>query len=427
MDPMLQPTPPTNERLRILWVRLGSCLPLNYGGAIYSYHLLTHLMPHSHVHVLELHSQEDERQSAAVPYAHAVERVYCRLMPAWSPRRFFQFIGPILLNLFASRESFALSMFHSREFTQRVRERVMSGQFDLVIVDGLILATALEGWEKERRVPAVLLQHNVEANIWSGMAKLQRNPFTLLFYHEMTRRMRRREPELCRLFDGVTAISDPDADYHRETYHLTNVLGSVLPGTNPSQDTLPPAVLQQEAAPCIAFVGAMNWPPNADAAIWFIHEVLPLIRQTLPAVRFRVIGRDPPPAFYTLAASDPGIEITGTVPEVMLPLRECALQVVPLRAGSGVRHKILESMTAGVPVVSTTIGAEGLFLRDGHEILLADDAPALSAAILRLLQDSTLRKTIAENARARMAQEFSWDQSVAKLLRLCAPLLSKNG
>jgi len=424
---MIQQTAPSNERLRILWVRLGSCLPLNYGGAIYSYHLLTHLMLHSHVHVLELHSQEDERQSAAVPYAHEVERVYCRLMPSWSPRRFFQFIGPILLNLFAWREPFALSMFHSREFIQRVRERVMSGHFDLVIVDGLILATALEGWEAERRVPAVLLQHNVEANIWIGMAKLQRNPFTLLFYHEMTRRMRRREPQLCRLFDGVTAISDPDADYHRETYHLTNILGSVLPGTNPSQDDLPPAVLQLQSAPCIAFVGAMNWPPNADAAIWFIHEVLPLIRQTLPAVRFRVIGRDPPPAFYTLAASDPGIEITGTVPEVMLPLRECALQVVPLRAGSGVRTKILESMTAGVPVVSTTVGAEGLFLRDEHEILLADDAPSLSAAIVRLLQDSTLRKTIAENARTRMAQEFSWDHSVAKLLRLCALLLPKKG
>ena len=155
--------------------------------------------------------------------------------------------------------------------------------------------------------------------------------------------------------------------------------------------------------------------------------MLPLLRQTLPAVRFRVIGRDPPPAFYRLAAALPGIEITGTVPVVLPLLRECAVQVVPLRAGSGLRHKILESMAAGVPVVSTTLGAEGLFLRDEHEILLADDAPALSAALVRLLQDSALRQTIAENAFARINREFLWDHSGAKLLRLCSTLLPPNG
>ena len=424
---MIPPPPPAPPRLRVLWVRVGGCLPLNSGGVIYSYHLLMYLMQHCHVHALELRRLGEEGPVSTVPYAHELECVTIQRLAEYSPRHFFQFIGPILRNLFTSREPFVQALYHSREFHQRVRERVLNGQFDLVIVDGLLAASAFTGWDRERRVPVILLQHNVEATVWSRMARLQRNPFTWLFYHEMARRMRRCEPELCRLFDGVMTNSGPDADYHRDTYRLPHVLGSVVPGTNPCASAPPPAVLQQEAAPCIAFVGAMNWPPNVDAAIWFIQKVLPLLRQTLPAVRFRVIGRDPPPAFYRLAAAIPGIEITGTVPAVLPLLRECAVQVVPLRAGSGLRHKILESMAAGVPVVSTTLGAEGLFLRDEHEILLADDAPALSAALVRLLQDSALRQTIAENAFARINREFLWDHSGAKLLRLCSTLLPPNG
>lgn len=419
---MIPPPLQKAEPQRILWICLGSCLPLNYGGAIYTYHLLIHLMKHCQVYALELHNSEEPRKTGPEPYAHEVERVYSPLMPAWSPRRFFSFIGPILRNLFASRAPFILDICRSPALVQRTRELVLSGRFDLVVVDGLLSVPALVGWEKERQIPAVLVQHNVEANIWKGMARLQRNPFTRLFYHTMAQRMHRREPELCRAVDGVTTISEADAEYHREPYHLTNVLGSVLPGTNIVTQTPPPAVLLQEAAPCIAFVGRMNWQPNTDAVFWFIHEVLPLIHQTLPKVRFRIIGREPPEAFYRLAASDPRIEITGTVEKVRPYLSECAVQVVPLRAGSGVRHKILESMAAGVPVVSTPLGAEGLGLRDGQDILLGADAPSLSAAILRLLQDSALRQTIAETALARIAQDFSWEQSTRRLLGLCSTL-----
>lgn len=423
---MTEDTPPPPERLRILWIRAGGCLPLTSGGVIYSYHLLMHLMKHCHVHALELRAEGDMGTGDPVTYAHVLECVPFKLRACDSPRSSLLFIGSILWNLFASRKPFVHAQFDSAEFTQRLRARVLSGQFDLVIADELLVAPPFEGWEKERQVPVILLQHNVEASIWSRMAALQRKPFTWLFYHEMARRMRRREPALCRTFDGVLTNSGYDADYYRKLYKLPNVLGCVLPGTLPCQSEPPPAVLQQQDAPWIAFVGSMNWPPNTDAAIWFIREVLPLIRQTRPDVRFRVIGHRPPPSFYQLAASIPGIEVTGTVPAVLPLLRECTVQVVPLRAGSGVRHKILESMGAGVPVVSTTLGAEGLYLRDEHEILIADDAPALSASILRLLKDSSLRKTIAENAFARINREFLWGHSGDKLLRLCSTLLPKK-
>ena len=423
---MNQSANPTKNSPRILWVRLRGCYPLNYGGAIYSYHLLVQLMKSCEVHALELYREGETCDTTGPPYAHRLEHHFAKLLPEWSPRKFFSYISPILLNLFASRESFALAMFRSADFSRHVREVVTQGGYDFVIADGLMIATAFEGWEKERTTPAILLQHNVEANIWKGISRLQRNPFTLLFFNEMTRRLQRREPELCALFDGITTISEPDAEYHRQNYRLRNVLGPVPPGINPSEGTLPAAMVRQDEQPCLAFVGAMNWPPNIDGAFWFVQEVLPLIWRTMPGVRFRIIGREPPEALHDIAAQEGRIEVTGTVPEIQPLLQECVLQVVPLRAGSGVRYKILESMAAGVPVVSTTLGAEGLGLRHEQDLLLADDAQAMSAAIVRMLGDHELRRRIAENARERASMDFSWARSAATLLQLCSQLSRKG-
>ncbi len=413
---MSSPPSPATQRLRILWLRLGRFQVLDNGGKIYSYHLLTHLKQHCHVHVLEsLRHGDESGGSGPVPYAHERECVYSPLMNEWAPRRFFSFLWPIVRNLFASREPFALTMLNSAAFTRRARELEQTGSFDLIILDGLFVAPVFDGLTTPRTTPIILLQHNVESLIWRRLSQLQRNVFMRLFFYEMARRMKRREPELCRLFDGITTISDHDAAYHRDHYKLGNVLGCVPAGANPDARPLPAAVLEQSPSPCIAFLGSMNWPPNSDAAFWFIEKILPLIRETMPEVRFRVIGREPPEALRRLAAKSVGIEVTGKVAEVLTPLRECALLVVPLRAGSGVRLKILESMAAGVPVVSTTVGAEGLHMRHGQELLLADDAQALSAAVLRMLKDSSLRKTLAENALQHVTQEFAWSKSADKL------------
>ncbi|WP_395739343.1 glycosyltransferase [Prosthecobacter sp.] len=404
-------SPASTDRLRILWLRVGGCQVQHNGGAVYSYHLMKHLMAHCQVHVLESHKVADEGGSETVSYAHKRECVFSQFMEEWAPRRLFSFLWPIARNLFASREPFSLTMFHSESFARRARELEQSGRFDLIIADGLYVAPVFASWKGPRTTPVILLQHNVEALIWKRLSELQRHPFMRLFFNEMARRMKRREPELCGLFDGVTTISYEDGIYHRDIYRLPNILGCVPAGANPDARGLPPAVLEQTAAPCIAFLGTMNWPPNADAAFWFIEKMLPVIRQTMPEVRFRVIGRDPPEALKRLAAADKGIEVTGKVEEVVTPLRECAMLVVPLRAGSGVRLKILQAMAAGVPVVSTSVGAEGLHVRDGHEIVLADDASALSDAAVRLLNDSSLRRTLAANALQRVTNDYSWNRS----------------
>ena len=417
-------TPPC---LRVLWLRLGGCLPLHHGGRIYSYHLIQNLMKFCHVHVLESHMDSPSGVVADPPYGHVMERVGAEnVMPEWSARRFLIYLWPIVRNLFASREPLSLTLFRSAAFDRKIREVVQSGRFDVVVADGLCNSLSFEGWEKERRLPAVLIQHTVESVMWRRVAALQRNPVTFLFYHEMARRLRYREPELCRLFDGVTAISEMDAQHLRQVYGLTQPMANVPIGACAEETEIPAAVLTNTDAPIIAFVGGMNYQPNADAAFWFIEKVLPIIRQTRPDVRLRVIGRDPPGALRRLAEKSEGVEVTGTVDEVLPLLRECVMLVVPLRAGSGVRLKIMESLSAGLPIVSTSIGAEGLSLESGTDLLIADDAPSFAQAVLRLVGDPELRRSMAQKGKQRALADYSWQESAASLAALLASVHEKH-
>ena len=210
---------------------MGDFEVLDNGGKIYTYHLLKHLKHLCHVHVLEsLRPGDKGGGSGEVSYAHVCEGVVSEYSDQYAPSRFFSFLWPILRNLFASREPFALTMFHSEKFARRARELEQTGRFDLVIADGLFMGPIFEGFKTPRKTPALLLQHNAEALIWRRMAELQRNPVMRLYFHEMARRLNRREPELCRLFEGVTTISDKDAEFHREIYQLDNVLGCVPAG-----------------------------------------------------------------------------------------------------------------------------------------------------------------------------------------------------
>lgn len=397
-------------------------MPLNSGGRIRSYHTLVHILDRCHVHALELHRHEDLPKTDQVPYAHAIDRVAFTGLPAWSKRRLMKFAWPLLKNLLASREPFALERYRSDTFARRVKQMTLEGAFDLVVCDGLAAATAFEGWENERGIPAVLFQHNVEALIWERLATVQRHASTKLFFKTLARRMHQREPECCRLFDGVITISEEDASYHRDCYGLSNVLGCVPAGATIDPRGMPQSVREVSAAPSLAFLGSMDWLPNQDAVTWFVTEILPKLRRTVPGLKLAIIGRNPPPSLLRMADQVRDITFTGTVENVAAPLRECAIMVVPLRAGSGTRIKILESMAAGVPVVSTTVGVEGLPLCSNEDLLVADDVPGITNSILRLLKDHELRQALAENGMKRVMRDFSWHHSAECFFRLTASL-----
>jgi glycosyltransferase involved in cell wall biosynthesis len=152
----------------------------------------------------------------------------------------------------------------------------------------------------------------------------------------------------------------------------------------------------------------MDWMPNIDAAKWFAQEILPLIRIRRPGVTVAFAGRNPAPDVIALASSVPGFVVTGTVPDIRPWLHGARLSIVPLRIGGGTRLKIYEAMAAGCPVVSTTVGAEGLDCTNGENIILADTAEDFAAACVKILDNPDERSRIGKAAREFVIGGYSW-------------------
>jgi len=159
----------------------------------------------------------------------------------------------------------------------------------------------------------------------------------------------------------------------------------------------------------LVFVGGFRHPPNLDAMQWFIGEVFPLIHGQRPDIIFHCIGADVPEALLALAATTPGVEMHGYIPDVVPYMRQVRISVAPLRFGAGVKGKVNLSMAHGQPVVATTCGVEGMHLRDGEDVLVADGARAFADAVLELYDDAGLWQRLSNNGQGNVARHFSMD------------------
>jgi glycosyltransferase involved in cell wall biosynthesis len=174
------------------------------------------------------------------------------------------------------------------------------------------------------------------------------------------------------------------------------------------------------------FIGSMSYPPCIDAALYFCNEILPLIRRAVPGVSCHIVGRDPPSEVRRLTG--PGLVVTGRVPDVVPCYRESTVCVVPLRAGGGTRLKILEAMALGRPVVSTTIGCEGLDVVHGEHLLIADTPEAFATSTVRLVTQPALARSLCANARQLVEARYSWDPIANRLMEVYEGMVaSPNG
>ncbi|HSH94256.1 MAG TPA: glycosyltransferase, partial [Roseimicrobium sp.] len=307
-------------------------------------------------------------------------------------------------NLVRDSLPYALSKYRSKAFRAKVDELDAGGKFDLIVCDFLVPSVNLFPRANSLVTPVTLFQHNVEALIWRRMTdNAQGLPQSYL--RLQWERMRQAEQSLARQFDSVIGVSDEDCEMMRADYGLSNVLGSVPTGVDveyyqPSSTPRKPR--------SIAFLGSMDWQPNIDGIRWFHAEVWPSLKKQMPDISLKIIGRRPVDFIKQLAAGDPAIEVTGTVDDVRPHLSQVQAMVVPLRVGGGTRIKIYESMAMGIPVVSTRIGAEGLSVTDGENILLADEPDAMRDGIVHLLDSNAMQESIGGKGRKLVCDHFSW-------------------
>lgn len=226
------------------------------------------------------------------------------------------------------------------------------------------------------------------------------------------RKLRRYEGRLCSRFDAVTVVSDADR------VALEAAAGGPLTTLE-----IPIAVDGDElafeerrpGARDVLSVATMFYPPNVEGVSWFATEAFGRVRAELPETRFRIVGSRPPSHVRDLATPSSGIEVTGYVPDVTPLFRDSAVLVVPLHSGSGMRVKILEAFARGIPVVSTTIGVEGIEAAHDRHLLVADTPETFAAAVTRVIREPETAARLARAARALIEERYDWRTALRPL------------
>lgn len=273
--------------------------------------------------------------------------------------------------------------------------------------------------------PSVMFTHNVEAEIFARHVMVA-NPLWRLIWQDQTRKMHRFEGATLRRFDSVIAVSERDAAALRRAYGLP-IVEQIDTGVDLDFHRLAPPTTPPADGGTLVFCGAMNWKANIDGIQFLMDEVWPAVVRARPATRFIIVGRNPPQSLIEGArARGLAWQFTGYVDDVRPYVARADVYVIPLRVGSGTRIKAYEAMAAGRPVVSTMIGIEGLAIVPEKHFLAADSAPDFAAAILRLLADAALRRSLTTESRRLLAEKFSWAQVARQFEMACLRVLERR-
>jgi polysaccharide biosynthesis protein PslH len=382
--------------LRILWVKAGKLLPVDTGGKIRSYNILRHLARTHSVTFLSYYGgrRDSDYEAEIKRELPGAETIYTGRLDGSA---FAQSVD--YLRLMFKAAPFAVSKFTHPEVQKLVADWVGSGKFDVAVCDFL---SASLNFPQTLATPTVLFQHNVETALWQRLAKTESNPAKRIAYKLEAGKMAKYERATLRRFRHIIAVSEQDRQQMLAMDPSRNI--TVVPtGVDTAKYSIAPPSTAD--ATRIVFLGSMDWEPNIDAVEYFCRDIFPHVRASFPSAIFQIVGRNPHPTVKQLASES--VEVTGTVPSVTEYLRAATLIVVPLRIGGGTRLKIFEAMATGRALVSTTIGAEGLAVQNGRDLILADDATAFAEAVMLLLREVELRHTM-EVAAAKLAAQYDW-------------------
>jgi glycosyltransferase involved in cell wall biosynthesis len=382
--------------MKILWICPFFLHPTDRGAQIRTLGTLKELHKRHEIHFAALNDPQNiegpERSTEYSTRHFSVEH-------SAPGRRSLRIIPQLAGSLF-SPVPLAVSRYASSELRRKISALIAAEHYDSIVCDFLAAAPNLA------ELPlGVLFQHNVETTIWQRHAAQSGSLLKRLFFQMQAKKMEAYERKICRAVKHVIAVSEIDASRMKKAFGIEMVT-SVPTGVDvgyfaPCDDS--PAVSD------LVFCGSMDWLPNVDAVEFFLAEVLPLIREKLPNATFTIAGRSPDARVLKAVQGIEGVTVTGKVADMRPYLWGSKLSIVPIRIGGGTRLKIYECMAAGVPVISTTVGAEGLRYRDGEDILLADDPGSFANACLRLLSDEAARLRVAHNALESVRRNFSWD------------------
>ena len=305
-------------------------------------------------------------------------------------------------------DSYHVRRFESKAFAARLAQVLQEETFDIVHVESIFLAPYVPVIRRHSNAPVILRTHNVENQIWRRMAMSERNCCKRWYIKHLSLTLRAYEREHVNDFDGVVSITDNDADYFRSEGCRKPIVTIPFAITPVSVD----GVAEQPGT--LFHLGSMDWLPNQEGVRWFLDRVWPLIHSQMPSLTLHLAGRRMSDQLLNLKLE--GVHIVGEVPDAATFIASKQINVVPLLSGSGIRVKIIEAMSQGKAVVTTTVGAQGIGAVDGRHLLIADTPERFATQIRRCVDDPAFRQTVGANARQFIADNFGIEPLTRQLL-----------
>jgi len=390
--------------MRILFLSQLVPFPVDAGPKVRSYHVLQYLCSAGHdVTLVAFERANDQPEAIAhlktfCAAVHTVPMVRSRVKDAW-------FLGQSVLN----GEPFLIVRDGVAMMHQLIQNLVAEQHFDAIHADQLWMAqyalAAKTILTEASQIKLVLDQHNAVYLVPERLSADTKNPLTRMILAREAKALKRYELETCECFDQVVWVTDEDR--RALSPDSMNLIGDL---TIPiCVDTeLKGAINRSRAANRVTFLGGLHWPPNSEGVLWFAREVWPRILADMPDAILTIIGKAPPSSLQDAQAPISNLDVLGYVDDVTDILAETAVFIVPLHAGGGMRVKIIDAWSWELPIVSTTIGAEGVQYTDGENLLIGDSADDFAGATLRFLRDPETANRIAQGGRQTAEKAYEW-------------------
>ena len=328
-----------------------------------------------------------------------------RAKPRW--QRAFDLLRELPISVVADKSNAGL---------RTVAQAVTSSANDLVVFDfvhsAVLLPSALQ-------CPSICFTHNVEAEIFARHAKQASSLLHRSIWKSQYKKMERFEASALQQFNGVIAVSERDAGQFRQLYKIKNI-HPIPTGVDLSFFTWQqPLTPNQDRLPTVVFTGSMDWAANIDGVRFFLENVWPNVVSSVPKAQFVVVGKAPPVHLVQSAAKFNNVRFTGFVDDVRPYVHAAHAFVIPLLVGGGTRIKAFEAMAMGCPIVSTSIGMEGLDAEEGVYYMKSDTATSMADAVIALLSDQVLRDRISIASRQMVESQFGHEVAGKAFEAIC--------
>ena len=327
------------------------------------------------------------RRISTIPLRHHRRNLIARL---WRNGLRFLRDAPPLVDRFSGYE-------------QEIGKALEGQQYDLAVLEHLWIAPLLE-IVRPHALRTVLNLHNIESNLFRTYAEADSWPASVA-HGRWAESCKRIEEQFLPQFDAVLTCSDDDAASIQPIAKRVFVYPNAVPLVD-----LPDV----PKLATLVFSGNLEYPPNRSAVAWFTREIWPLLLRAKPDITWRIVGLHPE-AVRSLVCNEPQIQLVGTVERAVPAIAASSIAIVPLLSGSGTRIKILEAWAAGVPVISTSLGAQGLLGRHGEHLLIADTPETFKDAVVKLVNNPLLARQLGRAGRVLYELEYTWPSAWEKL------------